>query len=326
MPILCRVTRGELTESIHVAFAVAVDETRQPFYSTGDPQYLTCIRSSLKPFQAAASVKAGAVDAAEFNDDELALMCASHKGEKMHVKTAQSMLTKLGLTVDDYECGSHFPSDTLTRHRMIREDKEAQPLHNNCSGKHAGMLALAKHLGQGTANYIKKDHPVQRTILEYVQDVSGLEMIPTEIDGCSAPTPFMTLETIAGMFQTLAAGNEPELKRVFKAMCSCPDLVGGSNHFDTNFIKALTGRGVTKVGGESVRGIALKTQDKGPVGIAIKILDGNFRALPVATMKLLEHLELLTEEELQNLDKFRTKILKNHNQIEIGRIEAHVEF
>ena len=326
MPILCRVTRGELTESIHVAFAVAVDETRQPFYSTGDPQYLTCIRSSLKPFQAAASVKAGAVDAAEFNDDELALMCASHKGEKIHVKTAQSMLTKLGLTVDDYECGSHFPSDTLTRHRMIREDKEAQPLHNNCSGKHAGMLALAKHLGQGTANYIKKDHPVQRTILEYVQDVSGLEMIPTEIDGCSAPTPFMTLETIAGMFQTLAAGNEPELKRVFKAMCSCPDLVGGSNHFDTNFIKALTGRGVTKVGGESVRGIALKTQDKGPVGIAIKILDGNFRALPVATMKLLEHLELLTEEELQNLDKFRTKILKNHNQIEIGRIEAHVEF
>ena len=326
MPILCRVTRGELTESIHVAFAVAVDETRQPFYSTGDPQYLTCIRSSLKPFQAAASVKAGAVDAAEFNDEELALMCASHKGEKMHVKTAQSMLTKLGLTVDDYECGSHFPSDTLTRHRMIKEDKEAQPLHNNCSGKHAGMLALAKHLGQGTANYIKKDHPVQRTILEYVQDVSGLEMIPTEIDGCSAPTPFMTLETIAGMFQTLAAGNEPELKRVFKAMCSCPDLVGGSNHFDSNFIKALTGRGVTKVGGESVRGIALKTQDKGPVGIAIKILDGNFRALPVATMKLLEHLELLTEEELQNLDKFRTKILKNHNQIEIGRIEAHVEF
>ena len=326
MPILCRVTRGELTESIHVAFAVAVDETRQPFYSTGDPQYLTCIRSSLKPFQAAASVKAGAVDAAEFNDDELALMCASHIGEKMHVKTAQSMLTKLGLTVDDYECGSHFPSDTLTRHRMIKEDKEAQPLHNNCSGKHAGMLALAKHLGQGTANYIKKDHPVQRTILEYVQDITGLETIPTEIDGCSAPTPFMTLETIAGMFQTLAAGNEPELKRVFKAMCSCPDLVGGSNHFDTNFIKALTGRGVTKVGGESVRGIALKTQDKGPVGIAIKILDGNFRALPVATMKLLEHLELLTEEELQNLDKFRTKILKNHNQMEIGRIEAHVEF
>ena len=326
MPILCRVTRGELTESIHVAFAVAIDETGHPFYSTGDPQYLTCIRSSLKPFQAAASVKAGAVDAAEFNDDELALMCASHIGEKMHVKTAQSMLTKLGLTVDDYECGSHFPSDTLTRHRMIREDKEAQPLHNNCSGKHAGMLALAKHLGQGTANYIKKDHPVQRTILEYVQDVSGLKMIPTEIDGCSAPTPFMTLETIAGLFQTLAAGNEPELKRVFKAMCSCPDLVGGSNHFDTNFIKALTGRGVTKVGGESVRGIALKTQDKGSVGIAIKILDGNFRALPVATMKLLEHLELLTEEELQNLDKFRTKILKNHNQMEIGRIEAHVEF
>ena len=325
MPILCRVTRGEMTESIHVAFAVAIDESGKILYSSGDPYYLTCIRSSLKPFQAAASVKAGAVDAAGFTDDELALMCASHKGEDLHVRTARSMLSKLGLTEKDYECGSHFPSDTVTRRRMIKLGDGPLSLHNNCSGKHAGMLALSKHLGASNLNYIKEDHPVQNTILDYVLKISGLKEIHTEIDGCSAPTPFMTLETIAKLFQKLASGDESELERVFSAMSSFPELIGGSNHFDSLFIKALSGRGITKVGGESIRGIALKKPSGGSIGIAIKILDGNSRAMPLATMKLLEHLKLLEGQELKELDHFRTKTLKNHNKIQIGRIEAYIE-
>ena len=325
MPILCRVTRGDLTESIHVVFAVAVDETGTVFYSTGDPYYPTCIRSSLKPFQAAAAVKAGAVDAAGFSDDELAMMCASHNGEDIHVKTVQSMLNKLGLSTADLECGSHFPSDKITRRKMIKDGKNAEQFHNNCSGKHVGMLALAKHLGQGIKGYIQKEHPVQKEIFNLVNELTGAENIPTETDGCSAPTPFMSLETIARLFQKLAAGETPELSRVFDAMCSHPHLVGGTNHFDSLFIEALAGRGITKVGGESVRGVALKKPNGGSIGIALKILDGNFRALPLATMKLLEHLELLTDAELQKLFKFRMKILKNHNQLKIGRIEAIVE-
>ena len=325
MPILCRVTRGDLTESIHVVFAVAVDETRHVFYATGDPFYLTCIRSSLKPFQAAAAVKAGAVDAAGFSNQELALMCASHMGEDIHVKTARSMLDKLGLSGTDLECGSHFPLDKITQRKMIKDGKNAEPFHNNCSGKHVGMLALAKHLGQGIKGYIQKEHPVQKEIFNLVNELTGAENIPTETDGCSAPTPFISLETIARLFQKLAAGETPELSRVFDAMCSHPHLVGGTNHFDSLFIEALAGRGITKVGGESVRGVALKKPNGGSIGIALKILDGNFRALPLATMKLLEHLELLTDAELQKLYKFRTKILKNHNQLKIGRIETIVE-
>ena len=147
MAISCRVTRGELTESIHVAFAVVVDKNRQIIFSSGDPHYLTCIRSSLKPFQAAASIKAGAVDLANFNDKEIALMCASHQGEKLHTDTAKSMLKKLGLMIEDFECGAHDPSDKNTRNNLIIAQKSASQLHNNCSGKHAGMLALAKQLG-----------------------------------------------------------------------------------------------------------------------------------------------------------------------------------
>jgi L-asparaginase II len=187
------------------------------------------------------------------------------------------------------------------------------------------MLALAKHLGEGTTGYIKKNHPVQKVIFQLIEEYTGLRNIPTELDGCSVPTPFMSLETIARLFQKLGSGTCPELNCVFDAMCAHPELVGGTNHFDSLFIKALEGRGITKVGGESVRGVTIRKENGGCIGLAIKVLDGNFRALPIATMKLLENLELLMDGELRKLDKFRVRILRNHNQFEIGRIEAIIE-
>ena len=326
MAISCRVTRGDLTESIHVVFAVAVDGNGQIFFSSGDPHYLTCIRSSLKPFQAAASIKAGAVDSVKFNDEEIALMCASHQGEQVHINTVFSMLKKLDLNIEDYECGAHAPSDKKTRYNLVTAGKSASALYNNCSGKHAGMLALAKHLGKGIKGYINKKHPVQKVINDYVYKISESENIHYEIDGCSAPVPFFTLETIANMFQKLARGEKIELKRVFNAMASHPLLVGGTNNFDSSFIQALAGRGVTKVGGESVRGISIRTKKYGPMGIAMKVLDGNFRVLPIATMKLLEHLEILEEDEQKQLSHYSTKILKNHNNLDVGKIEAYIDF
>ena len=326
MAISCRVTRGDLTESIHVAFAVAVDENGQIFFSSGDPNYLTCIRSSLKPFQAAASIKVGAVDSVKFSDEEIALMCASHQGEQVHTNTAISMLKKMDLNIEDYECGAHSPSDKKTRYSLVTASKFSSSIHNNCSGKHAGMLALAKYLGKGIKGYTNKKHPVQKIINDYVCEISESENIHYEIDGCSAPVPFFTLETIANMFQKLAQGEKTELKRVFNAMASHPLLVGGTDNFDSSFIQALDGRGITKVGGESIRGISIKTKKHGPIGIAIKVLDGNFRALPIVTMKLLGHLEILEEKEQKQLSHYSTKILKNHNNLDVGKIEAYIDF
>ena len=257
MPILCRVTRGDLTESIHVIFATVVDDSGGVVYSTGDSNYLTCIRSSLKPFQAAASIKAGAVDDAGFTEDEIALMCASHLGENIHINTAESMLKKLGYTSEAYECGLHPPADISSRHELIQSGVKPSPLHNNCSGKHAGMLSLAKHLSGEPKGYINPDHPVQKAIYDLLQEYTGIEEIPMELDGCSAPTAFFTLETIARLYQTLSAGKYPELERAYNAMASYPYNVAGKGHFDTKFIEALKGKGVTKGGGESVRGIAL---------------------------------------------------------------------
>ncbi len=324
MSILCRVTRGELTESIHVVFAVVVNESGQIF-SSGDPYHFTCVRSTLKPFQAAAAVKSGAVDAANFSEEELAIMCASHYGEQYHIDTVEKMIHKLGLSPDDFECGAHYPSDRESRHQIIKNNQAPNPFHNNCSGKHAGMLAFAQYLGSDIKGYVQKDHPVQKKIKQLVQEISGLEEIPTEIDGCSAPTPFMTLESLAIMFQKLGSGEYEELNRVFNAMSKHPMMIGGTNNFDTEFIEALHGRGITKIGGESIRGITLKTKNRESIGIALKVLDGNFRALPVATITLLDHLKLLSDSEAKILNKFKTKIIRNHNQLEIGRIEATVE-
>ena len=325
MPILCRVTRGDLTESIHVIFATVVDDSGGVVYSTGDSNYLTCIRSSLKPFQAAASIKAGAVDDAGFTEDEIALMCASHLGENIHVNTAESMLKKLGYTSEAYECGVHPPADISSRHELIQSGVKPNPLHNNCSGKHAGMLSLAKHLSGEPKGYINPDHPVQKAICDLLQEYTGIEEIPMEVDGCSAPTAFFTLETIARLYQTLSAGKYPELERAYNAMASYPYNVAGKGHFDTKFIEALKGKGVTKGGGESVRGIALRERDGKNIGIALKVLDGNARAMPIATLKLLEHLDLLTKKELSRLDKFRKRDRKNCREKNIGQIEVYIE-
>jgi len=324
MAILCRVTRGELTESIHVAFAVVVDDSGEIIYSTGDPYYLTCIRSSLKPFQAAAVIKSGATNQFRFENKELALMCASHQGENFHIETARSMLEKLDFNEDDYECGSHHPFNKDIKADMIFK-KKTSPIFNNCSGKHAGMLALAKYLEVDKKGYVEKSHAVQQYILKYIKALNFAESLPLEIDGCSVPTPFMTLESIAKLYQILASEKTDELKKVFNAMSKYPEFIGGTNNFDSLFTENMRGRGITKIGAESVRGISLKKKGGGSIGIAIKILDGNTRALPAATITLLEHLNLLEDSELKNLNYFSSKVLKNYNGIKVGKIEAIIE-
>ena len=325
MPILCRVTRGDLTESIHVIFATVVDDSGNIVFSTGDPNYVTCIRSSLKPFQAAAAIRSGAIDAAGFDESEIALMCASHLGENIHVKTAQKMLSKIGYTSDDYDCGIHPPADMVSRHELIRSGIQPNPLHNNCSGKHAGMLAIAKHLANSPKDYTNPDNIVQKTIYGALQDYSEVNDIPMEIDGCSAPTAFFTLETIAKLYQKLSTEDYPELVRVFNAMSSFPYNVAGKDHFDTKFISALDGNAITKGGGESVRGIALKNRDGKNLGISLKVLDGSPRAMPVGTITLLEHLDLLTKRELSKLKEFRKRERKNCRNNNIGQVEVYIE-
>ena len=320
MKLLCNVIRGTNIESRHEVYAVAIDEDGKIIFSAGNPDYITCIRSSLKPFQASAVILSGATEAVGFNKEEIALMCASHNGEEIHVNTAKSMAKKLKLEASDYECGSHPPYDSEARKKA--RISGFTPFHNNCSGKHSGMLALAKQLGTKTANYISYNNPVQREIFKQLTKLTGKEKFPYGIDGCSAPTPFLSLTEIAKLFQTLGLEKFPELNIAYKAMSAHPYLVAGQNRFDTDFNTAMKGRGITKVGGEAIRGMVIKTNKYGVVGIAQKIIDGAQRANETAIMVILNHLDLLKSEEKNVLIKYEKKKLFNHRKTYIGYIEG----
>ncbi len=320
MHFYCNVTRGGNLESRHEVYALAIDGDGKTIFSAGDPDYSTCIRSSLKPFQASASILANATESAGFTNEEIALMCASHNGEGIHVQTAKGMLNKLGLKVSNFECGFHAPYDQKAR--IKARQNGFTPFHNNCSGKHSGMLALAQKLGADTKDYISYNHPVQKTIFKQLRRLTGKSTFPYGIDGCSAPTPFLTLKEIAELFQALGSEKFPELTKAYNAMAKHPYLTAGRDRFDTDFNKALNGRGITKVGGEAIRGMVINTEKYGLVGIAQKIVDGNQRANETAIMTILNHLNLLQPNEKELLKKYETKQLYNHNQIHIGDIRG----
>ena len=321
---MCRVMRGDFIESMHVAYAVVVDGDGQIVKNWGDPDYLTCVRSALKPFQASAAVSAGATDAAGFTSAELALMCASHNGEEIHIQTAKEMLEKLGYDMSYYECGSHAPYDRKSKIELIKNSQEPTPLHNNCSGKHAGMLCLTKYLKADPAGYTNVEHPVQQAIMKQVMKFSELEDFPLAVDGCSAPVPFMTLYNIALMYQKLASVDHEDLSPLYDAMVSNPMLVAGTDRFDTDFIEAMKGHAVTKVGGEAIRGIGFRKDDGSVLGIAIKMLDGNQRCVPSVALAVLENLKLLTSAVLEKLKKYSNITLKNHRLLEVGSIVIEI--
>ena len=324
MGIMCRVMRGDFIESMHVAYAVVVDGDGQIVKNWGDPDYLTCVRSALKPFQASAAVSAGATDAAGFTSAELALMCASHNGEEIHIQTAKEMLEKLGYDMSYYECGSHAPYDRKSKVELIKNSQEPTPLHNNCSGKHAGMLCLTKYLKADPAGYTNVEHPVQQAIMKQIMKFSELEDFPLAVDGCSAPVPFMTLYNIALMYQKLASVDHEDLSPLYDAMVSNPMLVAGTDRFDTDFIEAMKGHAVTKVGGEAIRGIGFRKDDGSVLGIAIKMLDGNQRCVPSVALAVLENLKLLTSTVLEKLKKYSNITLKNHRLLEVGSIVIEI--
>ena len=325
MVIKCEVHRNTEIESVHQVYGVAVDSNGKILFSSGDPHYITCIRSSLKPFQASVSIETGAADAFGFTDKELAVMCASHNGEKIHTSTISGILEKIDIDSSYYKCGVHSPYDKKTKITIFRDGKDFNSLHNNCSGKHAGMLATAKHLGCDLNEYLQFQHPVQQKIVSALEQYTEQSGFVFGTDGCSAPTPFLSLYGIALLYQKLASGNYPVLSRLYDAMVTHPYLVAGRERFDTDFIEAMSGRAVTKVGGEGVRGLGIRQKNGNVIGIALKVLDGNQRANPVATMLLLGQLKLLTESESQNLEKYEKTKLLNHRKIHVGNITAAFE-
>ena len=252
----------------------------------GDPDLPIHLRSAAKPFQALALVALGAAREMAFTDEELAVVCGSHAGEERHVRVVAGLLGRLGLSVSELVCGAQPPASRTARHRLATRGEKASPLHNGCSGKHAGMLALAQFLGAPTAGYELPSHPVQREIAAAVDRALGLEIraLFRGIDGCGVPVLRVTARQAATLYARLAAGADPSLARIRDAVMAQPALVAGPGFFDTRVMEAAPGAVLAKMGAEGVQGFALPSAAatlSGAVGCCIKVEDGSGRSVAV---------------------------------------------
>lgn len=333
------VRRGAIVESRHRGHVVAVDNRGAVIARLGQPEVATFLRSSAKPFQAVPLVATGAADRFQFTEKEIAIACASHNGEAIHTETVAGMLQKIGLPASALKCGVHEPFSAEVTAELRAAHKRPTVLHNNCSGKHTGMLALTLHLGAPTETYDQMENPVQQLILRSVSEFSGVseKEIALGVDGCGAPVFGVPVTAMALMYARLAATPEDfgtlEVRRaaarIFRAMTTHPEIVGGrAERLDTKVMQAGRGAIVSKVGAEGVYTAGIFASKDWPrgLGIALKIEDGeDRRSRPTVVIETLRQLGLLDDEALAELEPYSRFAVRNHRGDEVGEVRASFE-
>ena len=326
---LVEIWRGPMVESVHKGSIAVTTSEGVLIASVGDPAGLAYMRSSAKPLQAIPLVEMGAAEAFGFTPAELAVCCASHAGTDLHVETVAGLQQKIGVTQGDLQCGVHPPYDIDTQRQLIRENLSPQPLRNNCSGKHTGMLALAKHLSAPLREYLGPDHPVQLAILNAVEQMTGAEPA-IGIDGCSAPNFAVHLRAAAWAYARLICpdGLPPArakaCRQIADAMRANPVMVSGPGRFDTRLMEVTEGRILSKGGADGFQAMGIpagESRYSEALGVAIKIADGDLgkRALGPVSLAVLSSLGALSAQERQALSAFDQGPSKNLRGIEVGR-------
>jgi L-asparaginase II len=331
--ILAKVIRGSAVESIHRGHLIILSGEGHTVHSAGNPKTVTYIRSSAKPFQAVPFITSGACDEWDFSEEELALACASHSGERIHVRIAEQMLARIEMYEAYLRCGAHLPFNEKEAERMMREGEPPTQLHNNCSGKHAAMLAVAKLLEADLQTYEERDHPVQQAILEAVSAFTEVPVkkIKIGVDGCAAPNFALPVEAMARGFLNLVsppAEMDEKLReaaaRITSAMVKFPELIGGAERLDTMLMQAAPDRIISKVGADGVWLCAVLPDKKWPRGLAIalKIEDGDDRrARPVVAVEVLRQLGILSADALPEVSPMA---IKNRRGDVVGEVVATV--
>jgi L-asparaginase II len=326
---LVEVTRGSDVESIHHGSVAIVDTQGVLRYQAGDPDFLTYTRSTIKPFQAAPFLRANGPAALGFTTAELALLCASHSGEPMHTEAVRSILQKAGCGEHHLRCGCHEPMVYAATDTAPAAGETWNQLHHNCSGKHAGFLASCVLHGYPLDGYLDPAHPVQQAVKASVAHFAGIAEsdLRMGIDGCSAPNYAVPLSRLALAYARLAQGGNDHsyggaLNDLYNAMTTHPELVSGTGRSDLAFMQTAPRDWVAKVGAEGVQVIGVRSAG---LGIAIKVADGNPRALYTATVAVLQQLGLLQSPETSPLARWVRPQIKNFAGVHIGEIRAVVK-
>ena len=324
--IMAEIWRGGFLESQHRGHAVVCDPAGEIVQAWGDPSLVTLPRSSCKMIQALPLVESGAADKFGLTDEQLALSCASHNGAAIHTDRVEQWLKDLELTDDDLRCGPQLPNDIPARNGLIKTDNSPCQIHNNCSGKHAGFLTLAKHLGAGP-EYIDPDHPVQMAVRTAFEETTN-ELSPGfGIDGCSAPNFATSLHGLARSMASFASAKDDSVRgramiRLRKAMMKHPDLVAGEGRACTELMRAMNGKVAIKTGAEAVFIAILPEQQ---LGVAVKIEDGTTRASECAIAAILIKLGVLDPQHPATLKRWNAPI-PNRRGIEAAYIKPSSVF
>ena len=323
-PVLIEVLRGPVVESCHRGAVSVVDADGKSVLAIGDVTRPIFPRSAIKAIQALPLVESGAADAFMFGNRELALACASHSGEDCHVETARTMLARAGITEEAYECGAHWPFYQSTLIDFVTQGKKPLPVHNNCSGKHAGFLCFACHEDIDTKGYAALGHKVQDAVRDAMESVTGAahSIDQCGTDGCSIPTFAIPLESLAHGFARMATGKGlgPErakaARRLIDACMAEPWQVAGTGRACTEIMQAASGRVFAKYGAEAVYTAAIPELG---FGVALKCDDGSERGAVAMVNAVLAKL-FGKDDAADPYRRASNKTFSNWNKIEAASI------
>ncbi|MEO6796889.1 MAG: asparaginase [Candidatus Dormibacter sp.] len=316
---LIAVERGGIREATHAGQLAAVDAGGRVHYQLGDPEVVTYFRSCAKPFQTIASLRAEIVPRYELTPEHIALMSASHNGEPRHLVIVRELLAHAGLEEGTLQCGAHWPYYEPAAAAARREMAEPIAVFNNCSGKHAGMLAATRSSGAPLERYLEPDQPVQRQVRATVAEFAGVhpEEIRWGIDGCSAPNAAVPLRAMARAFATLVTSADAYARAVVDAMTGDPYLIGGTDRFDTALMEVTAGRLLAKGGAAGAHCTADRRSGQ---GLAVKLDSGDGTWTAVAVMAALSQLGWLEPAEAASLSRYARPALRNVRGLEVGTV------
>jgi len=314
---LVAVDRGQLREATHQGHLVVVDAAGRLEAALGDPDRPTYYRSSAKPLQALAMLRAGVVERFGLSAEQVAIMCASHNGQPRHVEVVRGLLAAAGITEDALQCGAHWPYYEPAAEEARRAMAAPIAVFNNCSGKHAGMLAGSLVLNAPLEGYLAPDHPVQARIRAVVEELSGCppSSIRYGVDGCSVPNPGLPLRAIARSLAALAATEDPRARTIVEAMTAHPHLVGGTGRFDTRLMEVAGGRLLAKGG---AAGLHCTVELRTGRALTVKLESGDGTWIHSAVVAALGQLGWLESDEMEQLAGFGRPVLTNHRKIKVG--------
>lgn len=308
---LVTASRGGVLESIHYGSAVLLDPDGQPLMTLGDQQARFYPRSALKPLFAVAILRSGL----SLTDEQIALAAASHSGSARHQQVAESTLQAAGLSVADLGNSTDLPYGVEERAAWLAQGGTATQLAQNCSGKHAALLAMCKHNGWDTQNYLAAGHRLAATLRAIVEELTEEKILSSSTDGCGTEVYPLTLTALARGFAKLAgAAKDTAEGRVAHAMRTHPELVAGEGRDVTALMRALDGA-VAKDGFEGIQAVGLADGS----ALAVKISDGSDRARMPITVKLLA--ERLDEEAHRQLDDLACTDLLGGGKV-VGQLQA----